>query len=178
MPQYLLYGVNGSWIKGVGGIFVSYIENCIKSCLYCQETLLWDKVHNIPCELVHDKLDEICKSHIVVRRVCKSKLFKHHRVTYYQCHRGGKKRPRKKTKGEDVSTSTSRRERKSMKCQCGFRIKVVVPFGNKKYSTTSESCMEAQIFVHSKHSGHNPGTEVDKCSYPCIQWSFLLQQRI
>ena len=53
-----------------------------------------------------------------------------------------------------------------MKCQCEFRIKVVVPFGNKKCSTTLESCMEAQIFVHLKHIGHNPGTEVDKMFLP------------
>ena len=41
-----------------------------------------------------------------------------------------------------------------------------MPFGNKKCSTTSKSCMEAQIFIHSKHSGHNLGTEVDKMFLP------------
>ena len=50
--------IRSKWImdQRVGGISLSYIESCIKSCLHCQETELWDEVHNIPCELLNDKL--------------------------------------------------------------------------------------------------------------------------
>jgi len=85
--------IRNNWImdQRVGGISMLYIESCIKSCPTCHENLFWDEVHNIPCELVNDKLDEICKTHIVVRRFSQMKLTKHHKISYYLCHRGGKK---------------------------------------------------------------------------------------
>jgi len=138
---------------------------------------LWNEVYNIPCDLLNDKLDEIYKIHIVVRCVHQSRLTRHHRITYYQCHRGGKRRSRKKRKVEDVCISTCRRKRKSMKYECEFQIKVMVPLGEKKSSTQSTS-MEVQIFVHSKHSGHYLGTEIDKIFYQYTYWFFPLQRRI
>jgi len=46
--------------KKVVDIFQSYIENCIESYPSCQETQLWDEVHKILYELLHDILNEIC----------------------------------------------------------------------------------------------------------------------
>jgi len=93
-------------------------------------------------------------------------ITKHHRVIYYRCHRGGKKRSRKRRKGEDVSISTSRRERKSMKCDCEFQMKVMIPLEKEKCTKESNISREAVIFVHTTHSGHHPGTEVDKMFLP------------
>jgi len=61
-------------------------------------------------------------------------LTKHHRVTYYHCHRGGIKRSQKRRKEEGVSISTSRGERKFLKCHCEFQMKVMVPLEKEKYS--------------------------------------------
>jgi hypothetical protein len=110
----------------VGDISQSYIENCVTSCPHCQETQFWDEVHKVPYELLDDKLDEICKTHIVVRRISRSICTRHYKFTYYHCHRGGKKRSRKMMKEENVPIFTSRRERKSMKCHCEFQVKVMV----------------------------------------------------
>jgi hypothetical protein len=160
--------IRTKWImdERVGGISASFIESCIKSCSTCHKNEFWDEVHNIPCELVNDKLDEICKTHIVVRRFSQSHFTKRHKISYYQCHRGGKKRSRKRKKEGDVSTPICRRERKSMKCECQFQIKVRVPLVDKKGSIEFENSMEANIYVHSKHNGHHPGTEGDKMFLP------------
>ena len=80
-------------------------------------------------------------------------------MTYYRCHRGGnKKRPhKKKSDVKLIGQKESRRDETFGLCDCELQIKVVKP----KISRCSSSLVHATIYIHSKHNGHNPGSDVD-----------------
>ena len=56
-----------------------------------------------------------------------------------------------------IDQRESRRNRNSRLCDCEFQIKVMEP----KISRCSSSLVHATIYIHSKHSGHNPGSDAD-----------------
>ena len=95
----------------------------------------------------------------MLRRRYKCRVWKTKTVTYFRCHRGGNKE-RSHRKGSDVKPidrRKSRRDRNSRLCDCEFQIKVVEP----KISRCSSSLLHATLYIHSKHSGHNPGSDAD-----------------
>jgi len=53
-----------------------------------------------------------------------------------------------------------------MKCDCKFEMKVMIPLEKEKCAKESNMSREVVIFVHTRHSGHHPGTEVDKMFLP------------
>ena len=126
---------------------------------------IWDEVVTVPLEDLSATLDALCTKHIVLRRRLGCRVWKTKTVTYYRCHRGGnKKRPHRK--GGDVKPidqKESRRDRTSRLCDCEFQMKVVEP----KISKCSSGLVHATIYIHSKHSGHNPGSDADLFFYPC-----------
>jgi len=53
-----------------------------------------------------------------------------------------------------------------MKYQCEFQMKVMVPPEKKKCAKESNMSTKAIIFLHTRHSRHHPGTEVNKMFLP------------
>ena len=83
-------------------------------------------------------------------------------VTYSYSHRGGKRRIW--TEKEEVNST--QRKKKSYKCDCEFIFKTIIySMNTKSYVKVAKQAM-AKIHVHSKHSGYNPGSEVDKYFLP------------
>lgn len=74
-----------------------------------------------------EKLDEICTTCIVLRRLPKTTRKESSLITYYKCHRGGKKRERKRSKVSTYTTMGVRQSRTSILCQCEFIMKVISP---------------------------------------------------
>lgn len=62
--------------------------------------------------------------------------------------------------------NSTRREKKSYKCDCEFLLKTMVPSMNTKSCIKITMQVTAEIHVHSKHSGHHPGSEGDKYFLP------------
>jgi hypothetical protein len=154
-------GIRTQWSTdiNVGGINSSFIQDCVNSCEVCQEKKMWDEVVTVPLEDLNASFDELCTKHIVLRRRYKCRVWKTKTVTYYRCHRGGnKERPyRKMSDMKPIDQRKSRRDRTSRLCDCEFQIKVVEP----KISRSSSNLVHATIYIHSKHSGHNPGSDAD-----------------
>ena len=57
-------------------------------------------------------------------------------------------------------------ERKSFKCDCEFILKTIMSSMNTKSCVEVANQAIAEIHVHSKHSGHNPGSDGDKYFLP------------
>jgi len=119
----------------------------------CQEKTIRDEVVMVPLEDLSATLDALCTKHIVLRRRYKCRIWKTKPMIYYRCHRGGNKKHAYR-KGDDlkpIDQKDFRRDKTSKLCDCEFQIKVVEP-------KTRE---HATIYIHSKHSGYNPGSDAD-----------------
>jgi hypothetical protein len=157
---------NWSLDTRVGGISSTYIEKCLQSCK-CLNAQLWDEGHNVPIEELDVTLDKLCESHLVLRRWVRTYQGKSHVLKYYRCHRGGKKKKSIKPKMK-VCTSNiiqERRERRSRLCNCSFQIRTMEPLNKGKQIEDSSMGM-ATILLHTKHSGHKLGTDIDKLFLP------------
>jgi hypothetical protein len=114
-------------------------------------------------EDLNASLDALCTKYIVLRRRYKCRVWKTKTVTHYRFHHGGNKE-RHHRKWGDVKVmhqKESRRDMTSRLCDCEFQIKVVEP----KISRCSSNLVHATIYVHSKHSGHNPKSDADLFFY-------------
>jgi hypothetical protein len=147
----------------VGGIQTSFIQNCMNSCDVCQEKKMWDEVVKVPLENLSATIDALCTKYIVLRRRLKCRVGKTKTVTYYRCHRGkNKNRPHRRTVDvKPMDDKGSRRNRTSRLCSCEFQMKVEEPNVSKCSNTLPHSKLQATIYVHSKHSGHTPGSDSD-----------------
>ena len=147
----------------VSGIPFHFIKRCIQSCATCSGIgPFWDEVVKVPLEKLQDTLNNICAKHIVVRRIRSKRETTFTLVTYYYCHRGGKQKIRR----DKEKMNSTRREKKSYKCDCEFLLKTMVPSMNTKSCIKITMQVTAEIHVHSKHSGHHPGSEGDKYFLP------------
>jgi hypothetical protein len=152
----------------VGGIHTSYVENCFHSCDICKQAKLWDEVHKVPHQFLNATLDEICMKYVVLRRVfCSPYRIKSHVVTYYCCHRGGKKhcRHRKQSYVKPLESKDTRQDRKSKLYNCSFQVKTIEPIVDDNIEEGG-NVREAIIFVHTKHTGHEPSSDKDKLFLP------------
>ena len=124
-------------------------------------------MHNVPIEELDVTLDKLCESHLVLRPWVRTYQSKTHVVKYYRCHRGGKIRTSTKPKVKRCTSSITqeRRERMSRLCNCTFQIRTIEPLNKKKQIKGSSTGM-AIISLHTKHSGHQPGTDTDKLFLP------------
>lgn len=161
----------------VGGIHTSFIQSCLQSCQKCQGSKWWDQILTIPHEDLVATLDALCLQHIVLRRRSKCIMFKRHTVTFYRCHRGGNKNRahRKKVDAQPLQDRNSRRERKSRLCNCCFQIKIVEPRAVQESKEELKDKAHVTIYVHTKHSGHQPSSDADSFFLPVhpyvISWA-------
>jgi hypothetical protein len=161
----------------VGGIHTSFIQNCLQFCQKCQGSKWWDQILTIPHEDLNTTLDALCLQHIVLRRRSKRIMFKRHIVTIYCCHRGGNKdrAHRKRFDVESMQDKNSRRERKSRLCNCCFQIKIVEPRTTHESKDELKDKTHVTIYVHTKHNGHQPGSDADSFFLPVhpyvISWA-------
>jgi hypothetical protein len=118
-----------------------------------------DEVIMVPLKDLSATLDALCTKHIVLRRRYKCRVWKMKTVTYYRRHRSGSKKRshRKRSDVKPIDQKDSRRNRTSRLCDCEFQIKIVE-------SKTREHVI---IYIHDKHSGHNPRSDADLFFYPC-----------
>jgi hypothetical protein len=165
-----LYAIRDQWSTDiyVGGIPAVYIRDCISSCEGCKKHNIWDETHNVSLEFLDESLDSLCKEHRVLRRRYKRRMYKNHIVTLYRCHRSGNKERahRKTTDITTIKEKDGRRERTSRLCNCEFQLKVVEP---KLVGSTTEADkvkLQATIYIHTKHSRHNPGSDQDSFFLP------------
>lgn len=155
--------IRRTWSTDVifGGISKAYIEVCIKSCTTCQPKQVWDEVHSINPELLSHTLDQICEKYIVSRRVFVVKTTRFHKITFFRCHRGGKRRSNKKNTDKISLGSECRRERKSMKRGCQFLLKTKEPLDVDSSGIHAVSKEDVTISVRVEHTGHHPGSDGD-----------------
>jgi hypothetical protein len=124
-------------------------------------------VHNIPIEELDVTLDKLCESHLVLRRWVRTYQSKTHVVKYYCCHRGGRKKTSTKPKVKSCTSSITQERREMMfrLCNCSFQIRTMEPL-NKENQIEDSSVGMTTISLHTKHSGHQPGTDIDKLFLP------------
>jgi hypothetical protein len=156
-----------------GGLDINFVKQCIESCNSCSshgtkcKMQVWHEKHVCHINEVQSKLDDICKVHIVVRATRTKAVVGSNQVTYFKCHRGGKKRKKINPSGKkDAQCSTNaRRERISRLCGCEFLIKTIVPLSCEK-KKNGEFTLEATILVHNVHTGHDTRSNNDKYFLP------------
>jgi hypothetical protein len=152
----------------IGGIYTSYIENCFHSCNICKQAKLWNEVHRVLHQLLNATLDEICIKYVVLQTVFYSLFWwKSHIVPYYRCDRGGNKHchHRKQTDVKPLESKDTRQDRKSRLCNCSFQVKMIEPIIDKNIDEGGK-VREAVIFVHTKHTGHEPNSDKEKLLLP------------
>ena len=152
----------------VGGIPKSFIENCLQSCQLCQGLKWWNEIVTIPQEDLNATLDALCVKHIVRIKISRRVNYKQHSVRYYCCHRGGNKdrAHRKKNDGHTLVDKNSRRDRMSRLCNCTFEMKVVEHRIVDESKEGLKGKREATIHVHTGHTGHQPGSDIDSFFLP------------
>ena len=141
------------------GLDINFVKQCIESCNSCsshgtkRKMQVWHEKHICHIDEVESKFDHISKVHIVVHATRTKTNVGSNQVTYFKCHRGGKKRSKRNPSGKkDAHCSTSaRRERISRLCGCEFLIKIIVPLLRGK-KEDGESTPEAIILVHNVHT--------------------------
>ena len=89
-----------------GGFDINFVKQCIESCDSCsshgtkRKIQVWHVKHVCHIDEVGSKLDDICNVHIVVRATRTKAVVGSNQVTYFKCHRGGKKRKKKNPSGK------------------------------------------------------------------------------
>jgi hypothetical protein len=142
-----------------GGLDINFMKQCIESCNSCsshgtkRKMQVGHEKHVCHIDEVETKLDDICKVHIVVRATRTKAVVGSNQITYFKCHRGGKKRRKKNIYGKKYAqcSTSARRARISTLCECEFLIKTVVPLSCGK-KEDGESSPEATILVHNVHT--------------------------
>lgn len=147
----------------VGGIQTSFIQNCMNSCDVCQENKLWNEVVKISLEYLSASIDALCTKYLVLKRSLKCHVGNTKIVIYYRCHCGqNKNRPHRRTIDvKSMYDKTFRRDRICRLCGCEFQMKVEETIVSKCSNILLHSKLQSTIYVHSKHSGHTPGSNSD-----------------
>lgn len=147
----------------VGCISSTYVKRCLQFYESCLNAQVWDEMHNVPIKELDVTLDKFCKTTLCYGKgfvLIKEKLMFLNTtdVTKKRKRRAPKKA---KVKKYTINMTQKRRERKSMLCNCSFQIRIIEPLFEGTQIERLISGM-AIILVHTKPSGHQPGTDTDK----------------
>ena len=78
---------------------------------------VWHEKHVCHINEVESKLDDRCKVHIDVRVTRIKAVVRSNQVTYFKCHRGGKKRKKRNSSGKKMPNAQQMLEdRRSLDC--------------------------------------------------------------